>query len=370
MHRYAKYLAAASLVGIATAALAYPLVSLREAIAKITQRTLNGYSFGEPEGGSAAVPTVFIFSDDKVSYSRIGFNDKRLHFPVRVTQQCEGDKWSQERVPRIEIGDRLWPSGGGKPIIRPEGAEYQVALDVLREQLDLPSALSAVQRCNQVVTDYTLQGKLPGGLLQQGFWIKVDNMATVTVTPGCDYHPSKKGLFDEPPQLAQSSSFKVPVWLRCMPTGYVVTKGVPPRPGKPVSDYDIIKNVELSAVNSPLRHTCPATVIFKGRFQAGLARKGRYRLVGSDGYASPTYPFDLAVSAIRSVSWQRRVELPNTMGSMTMGGAPVWPKPVNGWLQLEVMPDVPNAETHRSARANYRVDCLKPPSAQDRLKGG
>jgi hypothetical protein len=68
--------------------------------------------------------------------------------------------------------------------------------------------------------------------------------------------------------------------------------------------------------------------------------------------------------------WQRRVELPNTMESMTMRGAPVWPKPVNGWLQLEVMPDVPNAEAHRSARANYRVDCLKPPSAQERLKSG
>jgi len=368
MHRYAKYFAAASLVGIATAALAYPVTNLRDAIAKATKRTLNGYTFDEPVGGSAAVPTVFVFSDDKVSYSRIGYNDKRLHFAVRATQQCEGDKWSQSGVPRIQIGDRFWPSGGGKPILKPEGAEYQVALDVLREQLSLPANLSAVQRCNQVVTDYTLQGKLPGALLQQGFWIKVDNMATARITPGCDYHPSKKGIFDEPPQIAQSSEAKLPVWLRCMPTGYVVTKGPPTRPGRPASDFPPIKSVDLGAVNSPLNHTCPATVIFKGRFEAGRAIKGSYRLTGSDGYSTPTYPFELAGGAARSISWQRRVELPNTMGSMTMGGAPAWPRPVNGWLQLEVTPDVPNAEVHRSARANYRVNCLKPPSAQDQLK--
>jgi hypothetical protein len=131
----------------------------------------------------------------------------------------------------------------------------------------------------------------------------------------------------------------------------------------------LIRRVELGAVNSPLKHVCPATVVFRGKFQSNRAVKGSYRLVGSGGYASPTYPFSLPDDGERSVSWQRRVEVPATTGGLASPGAGSWPRKVAGWLQLEVMVDEPSAETRRSGRADYEVNCQKPPSPQGTIRG-
>ena len=368
MKRYAKYLAATTVV-VAAAAIAYPTATLRLTTTKANSVTLNGYTFAEPAGGSAAVPTIFVFADDKIHYNRIGFRDKKLHFDLQATQSCSGDRWSRKGSPTISVGDQHQVgSVGGKPVGGDADLIYHARLDVLLEKIKTSSGLGLpVERCNAVITDYTLQGKLPGALLQKGFWIKADDALVANLNTNCSYDNKKVG-FDLPPQISPAIEFKLPAWLRCMPTGYVVTKGPPERHGKPLSEFPSIKSVELAPVNSPLNHACPATVIFKGRFEAGRAIKGNYRLIGSDGYSSPTYPFTLAGGATRSVSWQRRVELPNTMGTLTAGGTSSWPRPVDGWLQLEVNVDEPNAEPHRSTRANYRVNCLKPPSPQDTLK--
>ena len=363
-----RLLAAAALVGIATVAIAAPSINLADRLVKASRVTLNGFTFDEPAGGSAEVPTVFVFSDDRVRYSRIGYNDRRLRFDLRATQQCGGGKWSESGSPAVSIGDRTWPSVAvGKPVrIGDDG--WRPVLDVLRENIDFDAKLRPVERCNQVITDYTRQGELPAGLLQKGFWIKVEATVPASITPGCKYKHDTSGIFDEAPQLAQPRSFMLSTWVRCMPTGYIVTKGPPPKHGKPASEFELFKGIDLSATNSPLKHTCPATIVFRGKINAGRAVRGTYRLVGSGGYETPTYPFELAAGASRSVSWQRRVELPDTRGSLAAPGAGTWPRIVNGWLQIEVTPQVNNAEVHRSGRAQYTVSCLKPPSPQDQLK--
>lgn len=191
----------------------------------------NGYRFEAPTSSEVA-PTIFVFSDNKLSYSRVGYHDKKLHFKVRVTQECLGDRWTQSGPPHVRVGQGGWPSGGGKPITKPEAVPYDLSISVPLEQLQLPRGFDPVKRCNTVIQDYTLSGKRPGALLQQGFWIRVNDMVPASLTPGCTYHEKKKGLFDEPPKLAQSVDARFPVFLRCMPTGYVQTKAPPPRSGR------------------------------------------------------------------------------------------------------------------------------------------
>lgn len=368
MTKKSRYLATAALLVVATAAIAAPTMLLNDGLAKVTAVTRNGFSFSEPAGGSAEVPTVFVFSDNKVGYSRIGYNDKRLHFDLRATQACGGGKWSEEGAPTVKIGDQSWPNPvHGKPLKIGDNG-WRPILDVLRENIDFDAKLRAVERCNQVITDYTSQGELPAGLLQKGFWIKVEASIPATMTAGCKYHPSKKGIFDEPPQLAPSRDFMLSTWVRCMPTGYVVTQGVPSKPGKHIPEP--FADINLHATNSGLSRVCPATIVFKGSFKANRALKGNYRLIGSDGYESPSYPFNLSGGFGKAVSWQRRVEVPSTMGSLTTGGGGSWPRTVEGWLQLEVLADENNAKPHRSPRAAYRVFCQNPatPPANQRLK--
>ena len=90
------------------------------------------------------------------------------------------------------------------------------------------------------------------------------------------------GVFDEAPQIPQPRDFTLSTWVRCMPTGYVVTKGVPPKPGKHIPEP--FGDIDLHATNSGLSRVCPATIVFKGSFKANRALKGNYRLIGSDGY--------------------------------------------------------------------------------------
>jgi hypothetical protein len=356
-----RILLTASIAGIAAAGLAREVGvgNTLRLIAPTSFMEHNGYRFEAPISSDTA-PTIFVFSDDKLRYSRIGYHDKKLHFRVTATQECLGDRWTQSGVPIIRIGKGGWPSsGGGKPIPQPEAVPYKLAIDVPLEDLRLPAGFDPVKRCNTVIQDYTLSGKRPGALLQQGYWIKVDGVVPASLSPSCAYHEKRRVGFGSPPQLPPGVDTKFPVFLRCMPTGYVETRGVPPRPGKPLSDYPSIKSISLTAVNSPVTHSCPATVIFKGQFEAGRAIKGRYRFVGSDNYTSAAYPYALAAGAKKSVTWQRRIELPNTTGNMTMGGGTSWPRRVTGWLMLDVMVDEPNAQSHRS-RVGYEVRCQKP----------
>ena len=79
------------------------------------------------------------------------------------------------------------------------------------------------------------QGKPPGALLQNGFWIKVDNAVPASITPACQLTERKRRkLFGDPPKFPTGWGGKLPVYIRCMPTGYVQTKGPPPRPGRPI----------------------------------------------------------------------------------------------------------------------------------------
>lgn len=192
----------------------------------------NGYRFEAPTSSEVA-PTIFVFSDNKLSYSRIGYHDKKLHFRVAATQECLGDRWTQTGVPQIRVGKQSWPSGGGKPIVKPEAVPYNITIDVALEDLRLPARFDPVKRCNTVIQDYTLSGKRPGALLQQGFWVRVNDAVPASLVTSCQYHAKKRtGIFDEPPQLPPGVDTRFPVWLRCMPTGYVQTKGPPPRTGR------------------------------------------------------------------------------------------------------------------------------------------
>jgi len=352
-----RFLLAASGLGLATLVAAREMGvgnSLRLALG--TQaKTVNGYSYEEPVGGADVVPTIFVFSDDKLRYSRVGYRDKPVNFRLRATFECMG-AWSHEGMgnPSIQVGrstkyrsaDR---GGGGKPIYA-EGAPFNVIVSVPADDLRTPANLNPVHRCNAVIEDYTSQGKPPGALLQNGFWIKVDNAVPASITPACTLtERERRRLFGNPPKLsAPGWEGRLPVYLRCMPTGYVQTKGPPPREGRPASESRAA-TLELHATNSPLRHTCPATVVFQGKIHAHRFLKGTYRLVGSGNYASSSYPFDLAAGAERSISWQRRVDLP----TLHQG----WPRRASGWLQLEITTNETNPQTQRSARALYDVSC-------------
>jgi hypothetical protein len=191
----------------------------------------NGYRFEAPTSSEVA-PTIFVFSDDKLRYSRVGYHDKRLHFKVQVTQECLGDSWTQSGPPEVRVGMGKWPSGGGKPITKPEAVPYNLTIDVPLEDLRLPAGFDPVKRCNTVIQDYTLSGKRPGALLQQGFWIRVNDAVPASLSPGCTHHEKRKVGFGSPPQLPRSVDARFPVFLRCMPTGYVQTKAPPPRTGR------------------------------------------------------------------------------------------------------------------------------------------
>jgi hypothetical protein len=373
MKRHHSFFTAATTLAVATAAIAAsPVGELVLAPHKATQKTLNGYSFDVPAGEFASVPTLLVMGPDKVRYSQLALGQFPMRFNIRATQECPGIDWVQNRVPYIYIGDRRWPGeSDSKPILGPEGTVYSAEMKVNRDSIEFKPELDPVGRCNSVISRHSDQGQPPAELLKQGFWIRVDGMAHARVAPGCEYNPPKEVGFHEYPTAGQRHVW-LPVWINCMPTGYVETHRLPPEPHRTKPEAHrlagIFRSIELGAVNSPLKHRCPATVVFRGKFQANRAVSGTYRLIGSDGYASPAYPFSLADGAERSVSWQRRVELPPAAGGFTAGDAATWPRRVAGWLQLEVSPSGPDAELRRSERADYEVHCTKPPSPSDTVK--
>jgi hypothetical protein len=203
-------------------------------------RTVNGYSYEEPIGGSAVAPTIFVVSDNRLRYSRVGYRDKTANLKLRATFECMG-AWSHEGKgnPEIRVGRstsyRSADRGGGGKAIYAEGAPFTVLATVAQDDLRTPANLNPVQRCNAVVEDYTRQGKPPGALLQNGFWIKVDDAVPASITPACILRERKKPGFADPPKFPTGWEGRLPVYLRCMPTGYVQTKGPPPRPGRPTS---------------------------------------------------------------------------------------------------------------------------------------
>jgi hypothetical protein len=369
MLRY-RYLYGTALVVAATAAIAAPFSSIWLATVKTTREVLNFYPSDKPVGGENAVPTVFVFSSDKVSYSHVGAGQVKTTLNVRFRQVCAGDGWKQYRLPHVYVGDQQWPQpGDGKPILKPDTALYEATLKVASNQLELNPNLDPVKRCNAVVIAHTFGGKPPADLLKNGFWIRTEEGVRAKLTPGCS-KPSKCVGFCEDTYAGQES-FWLPVWINCLPTGYVETHRLPPEPHRTKPEAHrlpgVFRSIELEAVNSPLNHICPATVVFRGKIQSNQAIKGSYRFVGSDGYATPSYPFSLPDNGEQSVSRQRRVELPAATGGLAAAGGGTWPRPVNGWLQLEVMQG-PGTQPMRSAKASYRVNCLKPPAPGERLR--
>lgn len=376
--RHHRYLWGAAFVALASAAIAADFSMLREAVVKVSRQTLDGYSFDAPAGAENDVPTIFVWSDNKVSYGRTGAGKIPLKFHVRARQQCTGE-WEQHQLPFIYVGDQHWPGdGAGKPILQQEGHEYAALLQVQLDKVEFAPGFSrdqAIQRCNLVVAGHAKDGKLPADLLREGFWIKVDNAVRASIKPGCVDRCDKKVGFCED-LFAGGEIFRLPVWLRCMPTGYVETHRLPPEPHRTKPEGQRLpgtfRSIDLEAVNSPLKHECPATVVFRGKIQSNRAVKGSYRFVGSDGYSTSAFPYSLPDNGEQSVSRQRRVELPAGTGGLTAAGGGIWPRAVNGWLQLEVTEDGPDARTHRSERASFRVDCLKPgdPTKTLRRPGG
>ena len=369
MSRHHLYLAAAVAALAAAAFAATPkFASISLPTLKAMQKTLDGYTFDAPSGAENAVPTILVWSDNKVSYSRAEQGMIPLRFPVRVSQQCSG-AYEQYQLPYVSIGNQLWPGGvAGKPILQEEGHEYAAELAVQLDKVVFAPGFSraqAVQQCNKVVAAHTTNGKLPAGLLKEGFWLKADAAVRASVKPGCVDRCDRVGFCED--FYAGGEPTALPVWVHCMPTGYVETHRLAPEAHRtkpePKRLPGILRSVDLEAVNSPLKHSCPATVVFRGKFQANQNVKGTYRLIGSDGYASPEYPFSLASEGERSVSWQRRIEVPvSSGGGLAAPDAGSWPKRVTGWLQLEVMPSEGAQEPRKSARADYEVLCENPQS--------
>lgn len=375
MSRRTHYLLAASLVAVATAAIAAPFGMIRLATVKVSREVLNMYASDKPVGGENAVPTVHVFSSNKVSYSHVGAPLVKSTFNVEFRQVCAGGGWKQYRLPHVFIGDQKWPADGdGKPILKEDTALYQATLKVAGNQLELHPNLDPVKRCNAVVTAHTFGGKPPADLLQTGFWIKTEEGVKAKLAPGCVKPTNCVGFCED--QYAGQESFWLPVWINCLPTGYVETHRLPPEPHRTKPEGHRLpgtfRSIDLGAVNSPLKHECPATVVFRGKFKSNRAVKGSYRFVGSDGYSTPAYPYSLPDNGEQAVSRQRRVELPAGTGGLAAAGGGTWPRTVNGWLQLEVTEDGPTARTHKSERASYRVDCLKPgdPTKTLRRPGG
>jgi len=355
---------AACVAALASAALAsHPkFSSLGSAVIKATQRSRDGYAFDVPTGGENAVPTILVWSDNTVSYSRAEQGKVPLRFNVRAAQTCTGNEWSQYQLPYVSIGDQHWPGpAAGKPILQQEGHVYPVSLAVPLDRVEFAPGFSraqAVQQCNLVVAGHARDGKLPANLLKEGFWVRADGAVRASVKPGCVDRCDRIGFCED--AYAGAEPTTLPVWIHCMPTGYVATHRLPPEPHRTKPEGHRLpgtfRSVELEAVNSPLRHSCPATVVFRGRFVVNRAVKGSYRLVGSGGYASPEYPFSLADGGERSVSWQRRVELPSpTGGGLAAAGGGSWPKRAAGWLQLEVSAGDAAEQPRRSPRADYEV---------------
>lgn len=376
MSRNHLYSAAAAAALAAAALAASPkFASLGIGTVKATQKTLDGYAFEVPAGAENEVPTIHVWSDNKVSYGRAEQGKIPLRFNVRVSQQCTGD-YEQYQLPLVDVGGQFWPgAGAGKPILQDEGHVYPAVLEVLLDKVQFAPGFSrdhAIQQCNLVVAGHAAGGKLPADLLSQGFWIRADGAVRASVKPGCVDRCDRIGFCED--FYAGGEPTTLPVWIHCMPTGYSeAAHRLPPEPHRTKPEGQRLpgtfRSIDLAAVNSPLRHECPATVVFRGKFQSNKAVKGSYRLVGSDGYESPSYPFSLADGGERSVSWQRRVELPAAAGGgLAAPGGGSWPRKVEGWLQLEIDPDEAGEDTRRSERAAYQVFCEKPSDPQSTLR--
>lgn len=328
-----RHLFATAAVVVATAAMAAPFGMIRLATVKVTREVFNSYASDKPVGGENAVPTVHVFSSDKLSYSHVGAGNIKSTFNLEFRQVCAGGGWKQYRLPHVYIGDQQWPGAGdGKPILQPDTALYKATLNVAGNQLELNPNLDPVKQCNSVVTAHTFDGKPPAELLKNGFWIRTEEGVKARISPGC-VKPTKCVGFCED-QYAGSETIWLPVWINCLPTGYVEMHRVPPEPHRTKPEAQRLpgtfRSIDLAAVNSPLKHVCPATVVFRGKVVANRAIKGRYRFVGSDGYATSDFPFSLPDNGEQSVSRQRRIELPAGPGGIASPGGGAWPRTVNG----------------------------------------
>ena len=148
MQRPSYLIAAAATAALAAAALAsHPKFSnIGAAVVKATQRTVDGYTFDVPSGGENAVPTILVWSDNKVSYSRAQQGKMPLRFNVETAQVCLGSEWDQYRLPHVYIGDRHWPGpADGKPILRQEGHTYHASLEVQLNRVEFAPGFSRAQ---------------------------------------------------------------------------------------------------------------------------------------------------------------------------------------------------------------------------------
>lgn len=315
--------------------------------------------YGGVKAGTFETPILFVkATKTKDRYDQIAFQgDNNLDFTVKVSGRCP-ENWRLQsgslKVRGIDKSESInYPVNSSHRTI---GEDHGSQWDVFRFQLPLlyPLAGSPVDLCNAELNRSEAARKR---ILSDGFNFSFDKAYRATVDIWCG--ENKGPGFEDPPREF-SAEVDLPLKVRCLPVP--ITKGPPPREGKPLDPP--IESVEVVA-DPPVTQgrKCPVYVNFKGRITAGERSaystfNTKYRFVGDHDYATDWLPVSIIRGQPRPVYGRRFIQSSDTPRGLKNPGDPQTVPIFHGWMLLEVMlPD----STIRSERATFSVDCNPKP---------
>jgi len=317
--------------------------------------------YGAIKAGTYETPIIYVkATKTKERYDQIDLReDGNLSYAVKVSGRCP-ESW------RLASG-RLGVRGQNKTqtvdypvnsdhrtIGQDHGAEWEVF--AFHVPFLYPQDGSPIDLCNAELNRSKESERKR--ILAEGSNFVLEKAYRAELSISCD--DNKKVGFGDPPKLF-SVETDLPLKIRCLPVA--ITKGPPPREGKPLDIDPPIKSVEV--VSDPAvtqGRKCPVYVNFKGRITAGEKSQystfnTKYRFVGDHDYATDWLPVSIVRGQPRPVYGRRFVQSSDTPRGLKTPGGQQNVAIFHGWMLLEVM--LPDG-TIRSEKATFSVDCNAP----------
>ncbi|HEX7295039.1 MAG TPA: hypothetical protein VF251_04745 [Pyrinomonadaceae bacterium] len=220
----------------------------------------------------------------------------------------------------------------------------------------LEPSISPATTCNQELARRSGLGESRTELLRKGFDVDVPGAYEGYLSVTC--HKAKPGFYEDPDYGAKS---RLPVTIRCMPTGYKPprTKVEPQRTAVP--DPPIESLAVVAEPSETQGRQCPVSVTFRGKITPGQETtyttfNTKYRFVGENNFSTDWLPVSVRRGETKTVIWRRSINAPENdrAGSFKTPGGRVKIPVYRGWMLLEIM--LPNG-TKRSERTAFSVDC-------------
>jgi len=349
---------------IRRAAIAILLLSILSLLAGASVQRPGFYiEYGAVKAGTFETPIIYVkATKTKDHYDQIDLReDGKLGYSVKVSGRCP-ESW---RLGSGSLGVR--GANKSQPVDYPVNSDHRsIGQDhgnewdvfAFRIPFFYPQDGSPIDLCNAALSRSNEADRKR--ILQDGLNLDFDKAYRASLSIFCD--DNKKVGFGDPPRQFTAET-NLPLKIRCLPVA--ITRGAPPRPGKPLDIDPPIQSVEV--IPDPVAtqgRKCPVYVNFRGKITAGEKSQyttfnTKYRFLGDHDYASDWLPVSITRGQPRTVNGRRFIQSSDTPRGFKTPGAKQNVPIFHGWMLLEVM--LPDGTT-RSEKALFTVDCNEKPA--------